>query len=70
MVQHLLNGKPIAAEQLDTVYVIVAKEAELDFAERSGGHYVGHSHLTPTNRRREKVAGSLNTYTLYISINI
>lgn len=27
----LLDGEPIATEQLDVLYVIVAKEAELDF---------------------------------------
>lgn len=41
----LLDWEPITTEQLDTLYVIVAEEAELDFTESCGRHHVTHSHL-------------------------
>lgn len=53
---NLLDWEPITTEQLNVLYVIVAKEAELDFTEGCGRHHVTHSHLqVPTECTGEMV---------------
>lgn len=42
---NVLDGEPVSTENFNAVYVILAQETELDFAERSGGNHVSHSHL-------------------------
>lgn len=48
----LLDGEPVAAQVLHSVYVIVAEEAQADLAERAGRHRLCHSHLRGRGVRR------------------